>query len=91
MFGVCEMCLVEKELTFHHLIPRTLHDNKWFRKNFDLQYMQKTGINVCKCCHRGIHDIYSEKELGKNFNTKEKLLSDEKIIKHAKWSSKQKS
>lgn len=85
----CEMCGVEKELTFHHLIPKTLHSTKWYVKNFTKEEMN-TGIYVCRCCHDGIHNLYSEKELGREFNTKQKLLSEEKIQKHAKWSSKQK-
>lgn len=87
--NVCEMCSVEKSLTFHHLIPKTLHSTKWYEKNFSRDEMN-SGIWVCRCCHSGIHDLYTEKELGRNLNTKEKLLSDEKIQKHAKWSSKQK-
>ena len=45
---------------------------------------------VCTLCHSGIHDIYDEKELAENFNTKELLMADERIKKHVEWSRKQK-
>jgi len=46
MIGNCELCKRENELTFHHLIPRTNHKNKWFKKNFTREEMNQ-GINIC--------------------------------------------
>ena len=83
----CEMCGREMELTFHHLIPRTLHKNKWFKKNFTREEMN-TGIDVCRDCHNAIHKFIPEKELGRNYNTKEKLLGHEKVFGFVKWVSK---
>jgi len=83
--GKCELCGRENELTFHHLIPVCLHKNKWFKKNYTREEMSK-GINVCKYdCHREIHNIISEKELGRSFNTLEKLLRHPKIKKYIKY------
>jgi len=85
MMGKCELCGRENELTFHHLIPVCLHKNKWFKKNYTREEMSK-GINVCKYdCHREIHNIISEKELGRSFNTLEKLLRHPKIKKYIKY------
>ncbi len=89
MEGKCELCGREKELSFHHLIPVTLHKNKWFKKNYTKDEMNK-GVYLCKLdCHKEIHKIITEKELGRSFNTLEKLLRHPKIIKYLKYIKKQ--
>ena len=84
------MCEREKRLTFHHLIPRRCHSNKWFRKNFEKEDMHTRGIDLCTQCHQYIHSIFSEKELGRYYNTLEALLADEKVAKYVEWAKKQK-
>jgi len=84
----CELCDRENELTFHHLIPVCLHTNKWFKKNYTTEEMSK-GINICKYeCHREIHNLIKEKEMGKNYNTKELLLSHPLVNKYITWIKK---
>ena len=84
----CELCNRENELTFHHLIPICLHTNKWFKKNYTSDEMNK-GIYICKYqCHKEIHTLILEKEIGKNYNTKELLLSHPKVSKYIKWIKK---
>jgi len=90
MVGNCEFCNREKELTFHHYIPRTLHSNKYFKKMFDKVYMKTHGVNLCKDCHKMIHRFFTEKELGRYYNTKQKLFSVEKVRDFLKWVKKQK-
>ena len=81
----CELCDRENELTFHHLIPVCLHKNKWFKKNYTREEMAM-GINICKHdCHKEIHKVINEKELGRSFNTLEKLLRHPKIKKYVKY------
>lgn len=86
----CGLCDRIKELTFHHFIPRTLHKNKFFRKLYKLKFMQTHGIDLCDDCHYNVHHLHTEKELGKYYNNKSKLLSSEKIINFLKWVKKQK-
>jgi len=86
----CGFCNRIKELTFHHYIPKTLHNNKLFRKLYDRKYMQNHGIDLCDDCHRAIHTFFTEKELGKYYNTKDKLFATEKVRKFIKWIKKQK-
>jgi hypothetical protein len=75
--------------TEHHLIPRTCHSNKWFKKRFSRQQMQET-ISVCRDCHGSIHDLIpSEKELGRYYCTVEALLAHEKLGKFVAWIRKQ--
>jgi len=85
---VCELCNRNQKLYFHHLIPRTTHTNKWFKKNFDLEDMRTRGLYVCKDCHRHIHISYDEKTLGRYYNTREALLKDEKIRRFVEWVKK---
>lgn len=86
----CEICGMERETTFHHLIPVTLHTNKWYQKNYDTDFLKTNGLQLCKFCHHAVHDFWDEKTLGKEYNTKEKLLETKEIQKHIKWSRKQK-
>jgi len=84
----CELCGRENVLTFHHLIPVTLHKNKWFKKNFTRDEMRE-GINICKNdCHKQIHKLIPEKEMGKYYNTLSKLLNHSKVKKYIKWIKK---
>ena len=70
---------------------KTLHSNKWYQKNYDSDYLNSHGIDVCELCHTAIHKMFHEKELGKEYNTVDKLLEDEKIKKHIKFAKKQNS
>jgi len=78
-------CVKENVLTFHHLIPVSLHKNKWFKKNYTKEELNN-GIYICKeDCHKEIHKLISEKELGRSFNTLEKLKRHIKVKKYIKW------
>ncbi len=81
---LCELCGLEEATSFHHLIPRTLHSNRWFKKNFTREEMQN-GIDVCRQCHRTIHEFLTEKELGRNFYTKDLLLEQPDVAKYVAW------
>ncbi len=82
---ICELCQREvKSTTRHHLIPRAMHKNKWFKKNFTKEEMIKT-VDLCQDCHKEIHKFVSEKDLGRYYNTIEKLLEHEKIRNFVEW------
>ena len=75
--------------TEHHLIPRTCHSNKWFRKRFSRQQMQET-ISVCRDCHLSIHRLIpSEKELGRHYHSVELLLGHGELRKFVDWVRRQ--
>lgn len=87
----CELCgrLPRQGTTEHHLIPRTCHSNKWFKKRFSREQMQQT-ISVCRQCHISIHQLIpSEKELGRNYHSTEALLSHLELGKFVAWVRKQ--
>jgi len=85
---LCELCEAEEAYNFHHLIPRAMHRRTWFKRNFTKEQMQE-GLEVCKGCHKCIHkSIPSEKALGKEYNTKEKLLLHSLIKKYVDWKNR---
>ncbi len=82
---ICELCQREVERTSrHHLIPRTLHGNKWFKKNFTKEQMHET-VDLCRDCHKQIHKFATEKELGRYYYSLEKLMEHDKIRKFVEW------
>jgi hypothetical protein len=46
-------------------------------------------IEVCRPCHNHIHRSYDNRTLALQYNTLNKLLNDETILKYAKWASRQ--
>ena len=88
---VCGLCQRRVRSTSeHHLIPRTCHSNKWFKKRFTRKQMQTT-IPLCRDCHRAIHDLIpSEKDLGRRYYTVELLSNHPKMAKFLQWVRKQK-
>ena len=87
--GNCELCNRWKYRSSHHLIPKTCHKNKWFKKNFTLEELNQ-GIMLCCDCHKYIHAEYTEKDLGRDFNMIETLREDGKIAKFIKFVRKKK-
>jgi hypothetical protein len=82
---LCELCQAEEAHNFHHFVPRALHSNKWFKKRYTRAQMQE-GIEVCKSCHKAIHDLIpDEKQLGRHYSTKEKLLAHPQVARYVKW------
>ena len=50
----------------------------------------RVTVELCRDCHREIHkQLPSEKELGRHFNSLEKLRLHPKIGRFIKWISKQ--
>lgn len=86
--GTCLLCQRNSSLTFHHLIPKKLHRRDYFKKHYSKVQLNK-GVNICRKCHSGIHDIYDEMTLAKQYNTLGRLQADESLAKHFEWVSKQ--
>ena len=82
--NTCEICLKEKKLTKHHLIPKTRHKNKTNKKLFNREEVKKV-LMICRSCLSQIHVFLTEKELERNYNSIEKLMAHEGIAKYAKW------
>lgn len=86
----CELCGREKPLTFHHLIPKAVHRKNRYRKLHGKLEMRTRGLNLCRLCHDGIHDLIPEKELAAEYATKDSLLQHPGLLRHIAWVRKQK-
>ena len=78
------MCERETALTFHHLIPRTLRRNKWFKRNVERARFDD-GIDVCRPCHKAIHRFIDEKTLGRDYASVERLLEHPELAAFVAW------
>ncbi len=81
----CAFCGSSQLLTFHHLIPKSCHSNKWFKKRFSREQMLQGGLVVCRPCHNFIHQRFSEKQLGRYYYTLAALLEDEGVQRFVAW------
>ncbi|MEJ2309562.1 MAG: hypothetical protein P8Z31_11665 [Gammaproteobacteria bacterium] len=88
-FGTCQLCRRTTRLTFHHLIPKKLHRRRRFRKDYSREELNR-GIDICRQCHNGLHDLYDEMTLARQLSTLDALLHDEAVMRHVRWASRQK-
>ena len=84
----CALCGSEHQITFHHLIPRSCHGNKWFKKRYETREMRERGIDICRKCHSYIHRKFSEKVLGRELNSLEALLANETVRTYVAWAQR---
>lgn len=85
---VCSFCQTDTNITHHHLIPRTFHSNKWYRKNFTKEQLKET-IPLCLDCHRNLHSLIdNEKDLGRKYYTLELLMTNPMIQRYIEWKRK---
>lgn len=70
----CQICgreLGEVLIDEHHLIPKTFKGTE--------------TITIHKICHNAIHGYFSERELKNYFNTVERILGDERMVRFVEW------
>lgn len=84
----CELC--DRDwipLTYHHLIPRFVHEKAikrgWHREE-DLQSVAW----LCRACHSFIHQFAGHEDLARYYYTVDLLLEQEEIVQFAKWISR---
>lgn len=74
-------------LSYHHLIPRFVHDKAvkrgWHRRE-DLQNVAW----LCGACHRFVHHFRGHEDLARYYYTVELLLEAEEVQKWAAWVGK---
>ena len=66
-------------------------DKKYF-SNHHLSPKCRDGIvtlPICNSCHSSIHAFFSNKQLEKEYDSVDALLTDDKFSNHVKWSAKQ--
>ncbi|UKN02302.1 hypothetical protein K6119_02055 [Paracrocinitomix mangrovi] len=85
----CSLCEREKELSFHHLIPKKMHKKKQVIKAFSDIDFDHYGIWVCTDCHKEVHRLFDHEVLAYHLNTLKKLKENEEMQKFVKWVSRQ--
>jgi len=73
---ICKRKLGNVNISKHHLIPKSRGGKK------------SELIIIHNICHQKIHSIFTEKELKRNYNTVEKLVTHESMIKFINWVAK---
>ena len=84
----CVLCDRDRPVTFHHLIPRTLHRKRWAKVQFDRADLQ-AGIWVCRDCHDAIHRFIPHRELAESYRTLASLQDHPELAKFVMWIRKQ--
>ncbi|KAF9441530.1 hypothetical protein P691DRAFT_683602 [Macrolepiota fuliginosa MF-IS2] len=84
----CEICEREVPLTYHHLIPKSVHE-KVVKKGWHDESMLGSVAWLCRPCHSMVHHVARCEELAKEYYTIELLLQREDIQKWQKYASKQ--
>jgi len=78
--GCCLMCERKMLLTFHHVIPKEVHE--WYKKHHGMTKNQlHQGIMICRSCHSALHSFEDNKTLAEKYSTLEAILSHPKVQK----------
>ena len=68
-------------LTFHHLIPIKVHRGAYLRKNNSREDLEQ-GVDLCRLCYRGIHRLYEQMTLAREFSSLDALQANPLIQQH---------
>eukprot|EP00127_Corallochytrium_limacisporum_P003393 Clim_evm21s149 gene=Clim_evmTU21s149 len=82
----CEICGRDTFLTRHHLIPKTTHAR--MKNRYSAEALNECAM-LCRPCHSAVHSRIDNTTLAVEYNTVEKLLQNQQIIKFASFISKQ--
>jgi|SRR6056300_1577619 hypothetical protein len=85
----CTSCERELPLTFHHLVPKKMHEKYAVKQLHGEKELIHYGVWLCKDCHKKIHRTFSHTELALNYYTLDALLQHTDFSKFVKWVSKQ--
>lgn len=84
----CEICGRDwVPLTYHHLIPRFVHDKAVRRGWHRAEDLQNVAW-LCGACHRFVHRFASHEELARHYYTVELLMYDERVVRWAEWAKR---
>lgn len=85
----CALCQRQTPaLTRHHLIPRSLHQRSWVRRSFSREERHKTCW-LCKPCHKQVHAILPEAQIGREYRSIETLAAQPEIAQFVHWIRRQ--
>ncbi|MCJ1382391.1 hypothetical protein MMC17_005504 [Xylographa soralifera] len=83
--SACEIC--DRgwiPLTYHHLIPRQIHE-KALKRHWHDEWRLNSVAWLCRACHSFVHRIASNEELAKDLWTVDLLMGREDVRAWAKW------
>jgi hypothetical protein len=84
----CEICGRDWiNLSYHHLIPRFVHDKVVKRGWHRPEELQNVAW-LCGACHRFVHRFANHEDLARHYYTVELLMEQEEIINWANWVGK---
>ncbi|KAJ6589455.1 hypothetical protein B0H19DRAFT_923850 [Mycena capillaripes] len=84
----CEICERQVPLTYHHLIPRSMH-TKVLKKKWHPTSMLNSVAWLCRPCHTVVHQVATNEDLAQNYYTVSLLLQRDDIQRWGKYASKQ--
>lgn len=83
--AACEICDREHvPLTYHHLVPRAVHD-KVLRRGWHDEWRLNSVAWLCRACHSFVHGLAGNEELAREWYTVELLLGREDVQRWAAW------
>ncbi|KAL8376745.1 hypothetical protein RB595_007730 [Gaeumannomyces hyphopodioides] len=81
----CEICGRDWiNLSYHHLIPRMVHD-KVVRRGWHREDELQNVAWLCGACHRAVHRFANHEDLARHYYTVERLLAQDEIAAFAQW------
>jgi 5-methylcytosine-specific restriction endonuclease McrA len=81
----CELCLRSWiPLTYHHLIPRSVHA-KALKRGWCEEWELNKVAWLCRSCHSMVHRVASNEELAREWDSVEKLLTREDVTAFVGW------
>ncbi|KAH7362432.1 YisB protein [Plectosphaerella cucumerina] len=84
----CELCGRDWiPLTYHHLIPRFVHE-KAVRRGWHRPEDLENVAWLCRLCHSSVHRFASHEDLARHYYTVELLLAEDEVVKFARYASK---
>jgi 5-methylcytosine-specific restriction endonuclease McrA len=84
--GACELCgRFVRELTRHHLIPRSRHGKKRAKRTFERREMENRIALLCRPCHKNVHTVLDNKELEREYNSVEALATHPSVEGFTHW------
>ncbi|KAK1541473.1 YisB protein [Colletotrichum paranaense] len=84
----CELCGRDWiGLTYHHLIPRMVHD-KVVKRGWHREEELNNVAWLCRLCHSFVHRFAGHEELARQYYTVELLLEQEEVVRFAQYASR---
>ncbi|WYZ34292.1 hypothetical protein EsH8_I_000568 [Colletotrichum jinshuiense] len=84
----CELCGRDWiGLTYHHLIPRMVHE-KAVKRGWHREDELNNVAWLCRLCHSFVHRFAGHEELARHYYTVELLLEQDEVVRFAQYASR---